>query len=182
MDSLTFTSNLIDSLAWPVSIAFIVWLLRSRIGETLGKITKVKHKDTEIAFSESVADAQRVATKEIEEGNDDSGQVTDSELSEYSPRGAVIEAWLRVESAIKDYARRHDQPIHQKSPLKILQELNFVGIDHGARLSKGLMQMLGKLRTGRNAAVHLSDSKIDPEDSKEYVKLAERVIQRIEES
>ncbi len=48
MDILTFLSNLIGTLTWPIIIVILFVIFKKDICELLGKISKIKHGDTEI--------------------------------------------------------------------------------------------------------------------------------------
>lgn len=57
MDTLTFITKLIDSLAWPIVIAGSIYLMRVPLSSLLPRIDKLKYKDLEADFSRlSVSD------------------------------------------------------------------------------------------------------------------------------
>lgn len=51
MDCLTFLSEVVRALAWPIAIVVLGVKLKSSIHELSGRLTTAKHKETELAFS-----------------------------------------------------------------------------------------------------------------------------------
>lgn len=71
MDVLTFISELIKSLAWPVAIIILVILLRKPIVELIPLLRRLKYKDLELEFSQEVTELKaevEAAAKEKGEG------------------------------------------------------------------------------------------------------------------
>jgi hypothetical protein len=65
VDGLTFTSELVKSLAWPAATVGIVLLLRKPMGKLLVLLKKLKYGDLEAEFGELVQQAAKeVATAE----------------------------------------------------------------------------------------------------------------------
>lgn len=181
MDQLTFISQLVESLAWPVAVVVIAIVLREEVGRLLSKITRIRHNDTEVEFLHELAAAKKEAEKVLPNYKGTAYLISQSsQLAELSPRGAIIEAWLNIEGALLKYAERHGIKVSKNKPFTI-RELHFHTLDYG-NLGKGVFEMLERLRRTRNEAVHLSDAQIDEESAREYVELASRVIQRIEEA
>lgn len=186
MDPLEFTAEVIKALAWPSAVVIAVILLRTEIANLLGRITKIKHKDSEIDLAEEVQAAANSADKVLgsyAKAGLDSEQVRASRLAEDSPRGAILDAWLSVEEAMTGYEKRHGieyanshAPPHQR-----IQNIQWSDLDKST-LGQGLLQMLQKLRRIRNEAVHSSDAKITTETALEYASLAARVRAKLEEA
>ncbi|QKT02808.1 hypothetical protein HUS23_02770 [Ectothiorhodospiraceae bacterium 2226] len=181
MDWLTFISQLVKSLAWPIAVVVIAVVLREEVGRLLSKITRIRHNDTEVEFRHELAAAKKEAEKVLPDyKNTTYLKSQSSQLAKLSPRGAIIEAWLSIEGALLKYAERHGIEVKKDKPFT-MRELHFHTLDYGS-LGKGVFEMLGRLRRTRNEAVHLSDAQIDEDSAQEYVELASRVIQRIEEA
>lgn len=51
MDTLTFISKIIEHSAWPISALVICVVLKSPLAKLLSRLTKAKHKDTELDFN-----------------------------------------------------------------------------------------------------------------------------------
>ena len=54
MDWKTFIAQIINSIAWPLVVVFIVYQLKDRLAELLPRLKKLKHKDTELEFAEKL--------------------------------------------------------------------------------------------------------------------------------
>lgn len=52
MDWITFSSNLIDSIAWPLAIVIVVFWLKEHIKELLPFVRKVRYGNVEVDFAE----------------------------------------------------------------------------------------------------------------------------------
>ncbi len=150
----------------------LVILLRREISTLLNAITRIKHKDTEIDFTGSVIELTRSTDTSTETVEPERKQ-----LAQLSPRGAVLESWLRVEKSIQSYAQRHDRQIHEN--MGSVDNLTY-HILH-TQIGRGTSEMLSNLKALRNEAVHLKDQDIDSNAAIEYEKLANRVIAKIEE-
>lgn len=103
MDWKTFTTELINSLAWPAVTIFAILTLKDKIGELLPRLKKLKHKDTELEFMEGVAELAREASAgeqpRVESPDLKLNREVLMRLAFISPRSAVIEAYRIVEVA-----------------------------------------------------------------------------------
>ncbi|MCW8965067.1 MAG: hypothetical protein OQK82_00055 [Candidatus Pacearchaeota archaeon] len=170
-----------ESISWPVAAIVISFVLRKELGNLLSKIKKIRHNETEVEFKEEIEVAKKEASKSLPESKPTKIERSRSvQLAELSPRGAIIEAWLNVEAALKEYAKRHGAQIDENKPFTI-RALHFHSLDYN-NVGKGVLNMLERLRRLRNDAVHLTDSEIETESAVEYIELANRVIYRIEEA
>ncbi|MEK6784488.1 MAG: hypothetical protein AABY61_03310 [Nitrospirota bacterium] len=69
MDSLTFISQVIDSLAWPVAFLIALWKFKNNVSELLSRITKAKGKgkEWEIDFGERIEEVAQNAEQALPE-------------------------------------------------------------------------------------------------------------------
>ena len=65
MDTLTFVSEALKSLAWPVVVVFLVLMLKKPITELIPLLRKLKYKELEMEFSEAVIQSAAVRAKPI---------------------------------------------------------------------------------------------------------------------
>ncbi|MDO6442078.1 hypothetical protein [Marinobacter sp. 2_MG-2023] len=186
MEPLEFTAEVIKALAWPSAVVIAVVILRTEVANLLGRITKIKHKDSEIDLAQEVQAAANSADKVL--GNSakvglDSEQGRASRLAEDSPRGAILDAWLSVEEAMTGYEKRHgiEYATSHAPPHQRIQSIQWSDLDKSS-LGQGVLQMLQKLRRIRNEAVHSSDAEITSETAREYASLAARVRAKLEEA
>lgn len=105
MDLLTFVSECLKALAWPVAAIAAVWLLRPGLLDLLGVVHRIKYKDFELHFKEELEEvAQQL---EGERGPDrlspSFAKLEGSAL--HNPDLAVVEAWAEVEKGLINYAK-----------------------------------------------------------------------------
>lgn len=162
----------LEHSSWPVATIVVVILLRKDFGRLVATISQIKHKDTEINFNEQV---EQISGAENTEADGVSRSKT--VLAKQSPRGAVLDSWLRIEESMNDYAKRHDS---EHIPSSTFNSLTFYLMKEN--IGKGTADMLDKLHGLKNRAVHLKDEDIDSETAIEFEKLANRVISKIEEA
>jgi hypothetical protein len=180
MDKFTLISNITGSLAWPVATFLLVFMLKADLGKALSNIRRLKHKDTEIDFGKELKETAAVASESGSLLNNDTPNDSFNELALLSPRGAVIESWLRVEKSLHEFAERHGIETDTKKPFRI-QNIIWHNLDYNA-LGKGTIDVLERLRRLRNEAVHLKDSNISHDSAKEYQSLSKRVIQVVQQA
>ena len=99
------------------------------------------------------------------------------DMATTSPTGAIIEAWKQVESVAYDLVARElprlrdidrSRPINSQSLFKHLLAI-------GA-LPDSELNTFQKLRVIRNQAAHSSDRQITSESAREFVRLADRLV------
>ena len=56
MDWKECLAQIAGHLAWPVTVAVVLYWLRDRLGDLLPRLEKFRHKDTELEFSTAVGD------------------------------------------------------------------------------------------------------------------------------
>lgn len=186
MGLLDFTAATVNSLAWPIAVVVIVILLWKEVANLLARITKIRHKDSEIDLAREVEAAASSADKAlggVAEASSYSEQERINRLAEDSPRGAILDAWLSVEEAMTDYEKRHgiEHANSHAPPYRRIQSIQWNNLD-APTLGQGVLQMLDKLRRIRNDAVHTTDSDITPDTARDYAALAARVKAKLEEA
>lgn len=171
MDGLSFVAALIDSLAWPFAIIVAVLLLRRPLSELIPLLERLKYKDLELSFRERV---HKVATEAdallppppagvVPSAAEDRMQ----QLVDISPRAAILEAWVELEAAAAEAARRRNldlRPSDLKSPRKLFQALR-----EGQILDNYQLALLDDLRAIRNSAAHAPDFTLPSSTAGQYV-------------
>jgi len=184
MDWKTFISNVIDSLAWPGVVVTIVFLLREKVGELIPRLKRFKHKDTEVEFTEAIAE---LVQERGEAGIEDvesprTGDYQDQfsflmRLADISPRSAVLESFRAVEAAAAKKAARLYPEIesrHARSPIEFQKMLK------GKALSKMEYHQFNQLRKLRNEAAHAEDFDISGIPIEAYVDIALSLAARLD--
>ena len=176
MNLLAFFAQLVDSLAWPVLVAWLAYGFRTPIARLLGRIKSLKYKELEAEFEQTLDEIEIIPAPErpvaIEE-DIARDTITIIELADVSPRAAVMEAWIRIERATRTYLdsdglkRRYSYQGLRRLPSDKLKPI------------ESILSPYQELRLLRNKATYADDFDINPNVAKEYVEIAaniERVI------
>jgi lipopolysaccharide biosynthesis regulator YciM len=181
MDTLTFLSELIKSIAWPVTSIILVFLLRKPIIELVPLMKKLKYKELELEFSQEVM-ALKSETKEVSSSSSDGRKAYLAsskalELVQVSTRAAIIEAWVEVEAIALEVALSFwNQPVTEATrTLPNLGEyLHKCKVIDSKEL--GVFQRLRQLR---NKAAHSEELNLGEKDARSYVILAANLAEHI---
>ncbi len=131
MDWLDFVASLVRSLAWPVALVVVVWLLRKEIQGLLQRLEKLRHKDTEATFfARKVEEIAERVSEEVGLGSGresppdgDKGEPSDQEEDARSgsaltmlrdlvwawdeyPESTVLKSWEALERVLRERARQ----------------------------------------------------------------------------
>ncbi|WP_027328738.1 hypothetical protein [Marinimicrobium agarilyticum] len=182
MDWLTFISLVIDSVAWPFALVATIILLRKELVEAIGRVQSIKHNETQIEFSNRIHEASREAEISLPETAtpDTKTFARRIKLAELSPRGAILESWLDVETALEEMGSRYGISAEyiKRSSIHRLQ----VQLGDYNSLGKGAFNLLQRLKETRNEAVHLTDKEVKTDAAKEYISMANRMVTLLDEA
>ena len=173
MDRLTFISNLVDALAWPLAAVAALMLLRRPIMDLLPSIKKLKISEFEAEFSKELSKVREKAGSNGEAIEDQTMRTRLDELTdlvEIGPNAAVLSAFQEVENAAKYLLDSIGQTIDYSigSPYKVMGRiLNEAGLFDNKNL-----KVFDELRILRNKVAHADGYEISRDQSLEYVKLA----------
>ena len=184
MDLLTFISKIIESLAWPGVLAFIVWLLRDDIKLLIPGLKKLKYRDFELDFekqAEELLKEAKAAGLEAEKATKPkliNNTYTIEHLIDLSPRLSVIEAFSWLENSIREATIRHgistDKFFGVRNGFKNLIEKNII--------DKRYLPAFNRLRQMRNDLTHNFEAEISTHSAKEYCNTSINLIKIINES
>jgi hypothetical protein len=176
MDALTFIVELVKALAWPATTVVFAVLFRRECGALLRRLKKGKVGLAEFEFEEIVKELEKdlaeisPATRSV---TVETGLVS---LATSNPRAALLSAWIELEAALKDLARRHqlvaEQPNRNVSDL--IRDLAKAGL-----IPKAHVPIFMALRQLRNQAVHDIDFSPSPDAVVGYLEVAEELKQLI---
>lgn len=172
-------ASIIDSLAWPTLVGIVIFLLRDSFNQLLQRLSRFKYKDVEANFNERLNDLQpteSIATETERLVPDGDNTVTLLELADISPRGAILEAWIKIESSTRGFLesvgmerRKYYQGLRRLSP------------EHLSKIEQ-VIHPYEELRILRNEAAHSSDFDLTPETARRYIETATWVEQTIKEA
>jgi hypothetical protein len=176
MNGLEFVAAIIGSLAWPAALFGVIALFRGKVVELIPYIGKLKYKEFELEFRETMrelgaeAEALEDADTELQLGEPDAADQLYG-LAELSPRAAILEAWLNVEAhaamALRSRKVETDHEIRKLAPLRLARL-----IESTNALNDEELTIFHKLRELRNRAVHLGDPALTAADAAEYIDLS----------
>lgn len=185
MSDFEFVSSLVNSLAWPVSILIILISFKKYIIKIIPSIEKLKYKDFEVEFSKKMKELVDKSKKDIERlsfSEDAANESSENELFglvDISPRSAILESWLLVETAASKALQKKDPEMIKKTymvaPLRLGEYLK-----HNQLINESQLEVYNKLREIRNKAVHISEARFDIGEVIEYIKLSIMLANQIE--
>lgn len=183
MDWKQFLSSIVESLTWPTVVVLLVILLRKPLSGLLPLLERMKFKDFEIGFAQKLGDAKtdfsKLELKESGRLQGDARVEAAEQLTSVYPRGAVLEAWIMLEtSAIK--ALREVAPDLQVSQMKNPASLAKLLQQYGLLTDDGV-RSFSDLRFLRNAAAHAGELNLSENQAAEYIKLASDMMFFLEE-
>lgn len=169
---LEFIASLVDSLAWPGLIAYLVFLFKGPLSALLNRLSSFKYKELEAEFRETLAEIEmpqkelgQLAPTQISHAE----SVTLAELADTSPRAAVMESWIRIERATAKFLES----------IGLDKRMSYQGLrrlpsEHLSRIEH-ILTPYQELRLLRNKAVHGVDADLSPKLAKEYIEVASKV-------
>lgn len=178
MDILTFTSKLVEALAWPAVVVGVLLYLRREFPSIVGSIRKLKFKDLELEFGQAAialaAETKRVVPQtktngKLLGGDEDAVVERLETIAELSPRAAILEAWLLVEAAAADVIQKQNQIslTANPGPMRIRE-----GLRRAEVLTPPQEAAFEHLRRLRNEAVHAPDAEFTPLAVLSYIESA----------
>ncbi|NDO83739.1 hypothetical protein CJP72_24240 [Citrobacter sp. NCU1] len=172
MDILKFLSEIVKSLAWPVTIIALVILLRQPIIELIPLLRRLKYKEFELEFSKEVselkAEVEAIAKEKSPSTPVNSSRLLD--LVSVSTPAAIMEAWFEVESAAVSSASSfwgHSANDALKNMPKLGEYLLQCKV-----IDRTQLDVFNKLRHLRNKVAHAQDLNLSENDARSYVQLA----------
>lgn len=178
MDILTFTSSLVEHLAWPTATVVVVLLLRREIKQLLLLVRKLKAGPVEAEFERDVVS---LAAKDPLPSSDPRTPPANSpvrlalfQVAEVSPRAAIMDAWVHVEQAAGQALDRKALYVPEKDashPSTAIRALIKNGLIDADWISRYF-----ELRDLRNRATHDEQFSPSRESSYAYIELSFRLI------
>lgn len=181
MSTLEFFSSLVQSLAWPISVILIIFILRKPISELTKGISKVKYQDLEIDFGKKLAKIeQQISSKDNIKSNNlilqpDSVEGLET-IAYISPKSSIVMAWTLLEKELNEVIHRLI-----KSPESILDNSLSENINLlcGRNLiDSETIKAINDLRKLRNSAAHdnINEKKITTELALKYYNITQKII------
>ncbi len=176
MTILEFLASVIDSLAWPAAIVFLVVVLRKPLAELVPLLRKLKYKELELEFAEGVKELSPPAEPSKIEGPKGSGSEL-KRLAEVSPRAAIIEAWLQIDAEASRVAASFWTGAETESFRNYAKLGDY--LEKTNVLNSRQAQNFRKLRELRNKAAHHEKLEIDQNAAAVYVHAAVELVEHL---
>jgi len=193
LDWLTFTSEVLRILAWPITILVVVVVLKRPITTLIREVIRVKWKDLEIEFERDIKQVAKDAdlvlppppleigvTDQISVGTKADATVSEETtkvagMAELYPPAAILEAWLDLEVVLRHTAARHSiETTDRKPTLLLARELLDLG-----KLDKETFRIFEKLRDLRNKVVHARVTDVSTSQALEFYSISRRLASKL---
>lgn len=184
--------KIIDALAWPAAIIWLGYLFRSEIRQLLGRVSRLTYKGLEAKFEKDLAKVEAEARKTLPKAESTSHISEEPiypspydekyeqllRISEQSPRAALLEAWIEVETVLNRVASGHGYPIFTKTQYRQVLEM----LINKEKFPKTILPLFNDLRILRNEAVHVPEFIPKKSSTKRYLQLAVELALTFEKS
>lgn len=174
MDTLTFISSIVASLAWPLAAVVLALLFRRSIERLLERMTAAKVPGFEAEFEKKLKEAE----KEADAANLPPPPDAAASLDGRPPTSRVFESWLELETTLNElYCRRRGATPSKYSDIReFLYSLGAEG-----KLPRESISIFNKLRTIRNQVVHAKADgpELTPAQAEEFSLLTARLIEQL---
>ncbi len=180
MDELTFTSEIIKATAWPLATITMVWLLRKPIIELVPLMKKLKYKELELEFSQEVLALKTEVAPVINVPQEDISEPTISkalELVALSPRAAIMEAWIEVETVAVEVA----SSFWNQSASGTIRNFPRLGeyLHQCKIIDDKQLRIFRRLRRLRNKAAHAEELHLSEEDAMSFIIMVSNLAKHI---
>lgn len=178
MDALTFISDVISALAWPLALVAVVALLRPALSRTIEHLRSLTVPGFgEIVFGQELALAQRLADESPvatvapltvgtpDDGDDDVDVLV--RLAELAPRATVLEAWGELEASARAAIPADEDVRRPPTAGRLIDLLLSAGL-----VDDGFARMYDILRGLRNRVAHEPNFSLTTDEAIEYARLA----------
>ena len=173
----------IEAVIWPILLFWIIFYFKLEIRVLIRSISRVKLKDLELQFENNLSEveknigdiASRTLSKEAAEVEIKISSISNeklSKLADSSPRTAILEAWVGVESTIQDIAGL--LPITE--PQRRTTYKHMLDFKRRSLIEQEVVDSFHQLGKIRNQIAHEEDFQISTEEADRYVETAKSLI------
>lgn len=170
MDTLSFISEIIKSLAWPITTISIIVILKDQILALLPRLKKIKWKDIEFDMAKLATETQAsLPSFKPSISTEENIKEQLLQLSNLSPRAAIAEAWRKFEKIAIQGIKKTKQ-IENLEELSNPKKLQQYLVETKLIPSKAKTLCIS-LKQVRNMAVHDSNTLITQSFAQDYIKI-----------
>lgn len=170
--------SIIESLAWPLTVFGLVFLLRKPLKGLIPLVESFKYKDVEISFRKKLLEAQSDAKESgIKPEAPESEKENILKLAEISPSSAIIESWKEIEICARERVEALGTGGGAFSKSRQNRPIDYIELT-GA-LVPSTARAIRELRNLRNQAAHSTKLDISRDSVIEYVTLSKAIAAQI---
>lgn len=180
MDWLTFTTKIIEALAWPVASIIILALLRKQVTGLLPLLKRVKAGPLEAEFERELKELRNESQQASPQQATDTLSPREEKLyklAEINPRSAILEAWQHVEVASRK--RVLELGLHEAGPEGRPLQDAYRALAKAHVLNAEGLALFHELRALRNQAAHLDDFNPSKPAAIDYIGLSKKLIAQL---
>lgn len=169
--------TLIVGIAWPVATVWVAYMFKGELKALVSRISHLKYKEVEAKFEKGLAEAE-AEVKKVElttppalpqpERLSQLDQLR--RIAEVSPRAAIMEAWVLIETAATVGGFTSGTVMPRVNPRLLTEQLVRVG-----KIPDESRVLMDKLRQLRNQAAHLPDFALSQDEAERYLELAVKI-------
>jgi uncharacterized protein YutE (UPF0331/DUF86 family) len=189
MSVLQFIASLVNSLAWPIVVIVLVFILRAPLTTVLLTLTRLKYKDLELDFGrelkqlEKEARALDIAPKQLQKTavKREPRQFLEeaAQMADDFPEPAIAVASQAIEAELMTAVMRMgispDYPPYNSA----LKNAQLLGEQN--KIDSRTFELLNRMRMLRNSVTHgASRAAVKSHEAAEFVALARGVVEKLE--
>ena len=167
----------IVGVAWPVATVWIAYLFKGELKALVARISHLKYKEVEAKFEKGLAEAEaqvqkveRVTPPALPQPERLSQLEQLRRIAEVSPRAAIMEAWVLIETAATAGGFASGTVMPRVNPRLLTEQLVRSG-----KIPEESRVLMDKLRQLRNQAAHLPDFVLSQDEAERYLELAVKI-------
>ncbi len=166
--------RIIEAGAWPLAFILSLLIFRKPIIELLPYLKRLKYKELELEFGRRLEDISKRSQESLQRTSVEPAEETEvdyylEQVKSLSPRTAILESWLALESTAISTAQHFkltpgDKRIMFPTALRALKEGNV--------LTDQDIALINDLRALRNKATHELDFYISEKEAATFMEVA----------
>ena len=184
MDWLTFLTEIIRAIAWPVIILVAIFILRKPVTTLIPKLGTLKYKDLELEFKKDMLELKRSAGEvSVSKLKEKASLISASDrlvlIAATSPRAAILEASREMEKVVVETYHKHSVPYKGLLPFfgSTQDEHNYIvqKLKESGKIDDYILGLFQNMWTFRNKVAHSTDYEPDYDTARDYLDSAEVV-------
>jgi hypothetical protein len=181
MYTLTFIAELVKSLAWPITVLIVIWIVIKNSDALRGLVQSIRVKDLEIVLRqdfEKARDAGEQVKAELIDGQqpivEKGKESAVLRLAAIDTGVAILRSWQRLEGKVVQLIQ-HNGLMRFTVPDKFVQRLEKLG-----KLTETEASLYQRLRRIRNEVVHSGGRAPTVAEVVEYDELVDLLVSKLE--